>query len=130
GSAPNFNNATYASTLDWIKGLLDEGVFRLVGGDQYFSNPFGSQAVASYIGSAAGYPFVEMAVDGSFEVGVAPLPQEGSTDFAPEWGGDLLLFASDEAQESAAFSFIKFFTSPAQLSRWDIALGAVPVSAA
>ncbi len=125
-----FNDATFAETLDWLKGNVAAGSFRLVGGDQYFSNPFGAEAVAAYIGSAAGYPFVEMAVDGKFEVGVAPLPQEGSVKYAPEWGGDYLIFASDEAQERAAFSFVKYFTSPEPLSTWDIALGAVPVSTA
>lgn len=130
GTEVTFNDDAFADTLDWIKGNLDAGSFRLVGGDQYFSNPFGAEAVASYIGSAAGYPFVEMAVDGKFEVGVAPMPQEGPVKYAPEWGGDYLIFASNEAQERAAFSFVKYFTSPGPLSSWDIALGAVPASAA
>lgn len=130
GTEATFDSPAYTTAIDWVGGLVDEGVFRLVGGDQYFSNPFGAGAVASYIGASAGYPFVEMAVDGKFEVGVAPLPQEGPRKWAPEWGGDYLLFASDDRHEAAAFEFIKFFTSPEQLSRWDIALGAVPSSAA
>lgn len=130
GSEVTFNDPAYVDALEYIKAQLDAGSFRLVGGDQYFSNPFGAEAVASYIGSAAGYPFVEMAVDGKFEVGVAPMPQEGSVPYAPEWGGDYLIFASDETRERAAFSFVKYFTSPEPLSTWDIALGAVPVSSA
>lgn len=130
GSEATFDSPEYARAIDWVGGLVNEGVFRLVGGDQYFSNPFGAGAVSSYIGASAGYPFVEMAVDGKFEVGVAPLPQEGPVKWAPEWGGDYLLFASDDRREAAAFEFITFFTSPSQLSSWDIALGAVPASAA
>lgn len=130
GTEVTFNDAAFADALGYLQDNIDAGTFRLVGGDQYFSNPFGAEAVASYIGSAAGYPFVEMAVDGKFEVGVAPMPQEGPVAYSPEWGGDYLIFASDEAQERAAFSFVKYFTSPGPLSTWDIALGAVPVSAA
>ncbi len=129
-TAATFDAPQYVKATDWVKGLVDEGVFRLVGGDQYFSNPFGASAVASYIGASAGYPFVEMAVDGKFEVGVAPLPQEGPQKWAPEWGGDLLLFKSDEQRQAAGFAFIKYFTSPEPLSTWDMALGAVPASAA
>ncbi len=33
---------------------MKSGDFRLVGEDVFFSGPFGSQAVASYIGSSAG----------------------------------------------------------------------------
>lgn len=125
-----FDSPEYVEAIDWVQGLVDDGVFRLVGGDQFFSNPFGAEAVAAYLGSSAGYPFVDMAVDGKFEVGVVPMPQEGPVEYAPEWGGDYLVFASDPAQESAAFSFVKYFTSPQPLSTWDMALGAVPASAA
>lgn len=130
GSQATFDSTEYVEAIDWVHGLVEEGVFRLVGGDQFFSNPFGAGAVASYMGASAGYPFVEMAVDGKFEVGVAPLPQEGPVNWAPEWGGDYLLFASDEVQEAAAFQYIKYFTSPGPLSAWDMALGAVPASTA
>ena len=77
GSEATFDSPEYARAIDWVGGLVNEGVFRLVGGDQYFSNPFGAGAVSAYIGASAGYTFVEMADDGNFDVGVAPLPPEG-----------------------------------------------------
>ena len=40
--------------LNWFADLVKSGDFRLVGEDVFFSGPFGSQAVASYIGSSAG----------------------------------------------------------------------------
>ena len=38
--------------LNWFADLVKSGDFRLVGEDVFFSGPFGSQAVASYIGSS------------------------------------------------------------------------------
>lgn len=121
-----FNNPTAVERLDWFCGLVDEGVFRLVGEDVYFSNPFGSQAVASYIGSAAGYGFVESAVDGQFEFGVAPIPQGGEQDYVSSWGGGWMIFKTDDATQRAAFEFLKFMTTPEISARWGVAFGGVP----
>lgn len=121
-----YNNETAVEQLEWFCGLVDEGVFRLVGEDVYFSNPFGSQAVASYIGSAAGYGFVESAVDGQFEFGVAPIPQGGSTEYISNWGSGWIIFTTTEAKQRAAFEFIKFLGSPEVAARWGAAFGGVP----
>jgi len=121
-----FNNDVAVQQLEWFCGLVNEGVFRLVGEDVYFSNPFGSQAVASYLGSAAGYGFVEAAVNGQFEFGVAPVPQGGPVEYISNWGSGWVIFTSDDARQRAAFEFIKFFTTPEIMARWGIAFGGVP----
>lgn len=121
-----YNNPIAVEKLEWFSGLVKEGVFRLVGEDVYFSNPFGSQAVASYIGSPAGIGFVESAVNGQFEFGVAPIPQGGSVEYISSWGGGDVIFTSTEAKQKAAFEFIKYMISPEILGPWCVNFGVVP----
>lgn len=121
-----YNNPVAVEQLTWFCGLVDEGVFRLVGEDQYFSNPFGSQAVASYIGSAAGYGFVADAVAESFEFGVAPIPQGGERDYVSSWGGGWIAFSGDDAVERASYEFLTYLNSPEVLADWATKFGGVP----
>lgn len=121
-----YNNPIAVEQLTWFTDLVKEGVFRMVGEDVYFSNPFGSQAVASYLGSPAGIGFVESAVDGQFEIGVAPIPQGGVRNYTSSWGGAYMIFTTTEAKQRAAFEFIKYVIQPEVLGPWDAAFGAVP----
>ncbi len=121
-----YNNPVAVQQLEWFCGLVQEGVFRLVGEDVYFSNPFGSQAVASYIGSAAGYGFVEGAVNGQFEFDVAAIPQGGQKEYISSWGSSWMVFKSTEAKQRAAFEFIKYMNTPEVLAGWAAAFGGVP----
>lgn len=121
-----YNNPVAVEQLTWFCGLVDEGVFRLVGDDQYFSNPFGSAAVASYIGSAAGYGFVADAVGDAFEFDVAPIPQGGEREYISSWGGGWIAFSGTEAEERAAFQFLAYLTSPPVLADWATKFGGVP----
>lgn len=122
-----FNNEIGVEKLTWFADNVQDGIFRLVGEDQYFSNPFGSQAVASYIGSSAGVQFVEGAVAGQFEFATAPIPQEGPAKFFPSWMNGFVAFKSDPAKERAAYEFYKFHAKPEVMAEWTIAFGAVPV---
>jgi multiple sugar transport system substrate-binding protein len=121
-----YNNPVAVEQLEWFCGLVQEGVFRLVGEDMYFSNPFGSQAVASYIGSPAGYGFVESAVADQFEFDVAPIPQGGTREYISSWGGGYIIFKTTEAKQRAAYEFIKYVNSPEVLASWSVAFGVVP----
>ncbi len=121
-----YNNPIAVEQLTWFSDLVKEGVFRLVGEDVYFSNPFGSQAVASYIGSPAGIGFVESAVNGQFEFGVAPIPQSGVKEYVSSWGGGYVIFTTTEERQKAAFEFIKYMITPEVQGPWCAAFGVVP----
>jgi len=121
-----YNNPVAVEQLTWFSDLVKEGVFRLVGEDVYFSNPFGSQAVASYIGSPAGIGFVESAVNKQFEFGVAPIPQGGERDYISSWGGGYMIFTTTEAKQRAAYEFIKYVLQPEVDGPWCAAFGVVP----
>lgn len=122
----SFNNPIAVEQLEWFCGLVNEGVFRLVGEDVYFSNPFGSQAVASYIGSPAGVGFVADAVGDQFEFDVAPIPQSGIADYVSDWGNGYIIFTSNEARQKAAFEFLKYMRSPEVLGGWGVSFGIIP----
>ena len=121
-----YNNPIALEQLTWYCGLVKEGVFRLVGEDMYFSNPFGSQAVASYAGSAAGYSFVKSAVNEQFEFGVAPIPQGGTQEYISAWGQRWIIFKSTDAKQRAAYEFLKYMISPEVLAKWAVGFGGVP----
>lgn len=121
-----FNNDIALEKLDWFSSNVQEGIFRLVGEDQYLSGPFSSQTVASYIGSSAGIDFVSSGVGDQFELGVAPIPQEGPEEFFPSWINGFVAFKSDEVKERAAYEFLKYHAQPEVMAEWSIAFGSVP----
>lgn len=113
--------------LNWFADGVKTGYFRLVGEDGYFSNPFGSQAVASYIGSSAGVSYVEAAVGDAFEIGCVPIPQEGPVKYISQWGNTLVCLSKDADHAAGVYEFIKYFTSKDVVVDWAMALGSVPV---
>ncbi len=92
-----FDNETTLEQLTWFSGLVSENVFRLVGEDFYFSNPFGSEAVGSYLGSSAGVQYA---------LGAA--------------------FKTTEEKADAAFAFLKYLSSTDVSASWATTLGALP----
>jgi len=122
-----FDNDIALEQLTWFSSLVSEGVFRLVGEDFYFSNPFGSEAVGSYLGSSAGVEYAVGAAGDKFEVGVAPIPQMGlGHDYIPSWGGGYISFKTTDEKAEAAFTFLKYLSSTEVSASWATTLGALP----
>ncbi len=112
--------------LNWFGDGVKNGYFRLVGDDYYFSNPFGSQAVASYIGSSAGVSYVFAAVGDKFEVGCVPIPQEGPVKYISSWGiGDVCL-TKDPEKARGVYEFLKYYRQNEVLIQWGADFGAIP----
>ncbi len=121
-----FNNEIGLAQLTWFADNVKAGNFRLVGEDYYFSNPFGSEAVGSYIGSSAGIDYVRGAVGDKFEVGCVPIPQEGTVPYISSWGTGYMSFKSTEEKAEAVYKFLRFLIEPETLANWAIAFGAIP----
>ncbi|MEA5018357.1 MAG: extracellular solute-binding protein [Erysipelotrichaceae bacterium] len=122
-----FDNEIALAQLTWFSELVSEGVFRLVGEDFYFSNPFGSQAVGSYLGSSAGVQYALGAAGDKFTVGVAPIPQMGlGNDYIPSWGGGYISFKTTDEKAEAAFKFLKYLSSTEVSASWATTLGGLP----
>lgn len=117
--------------LNWFANGIREGYFRLVGEDYYFSNPFGSQAVGMYVGSAAGVDYVYAAIPaegetGHFEVGCCPIPQEGPNKYISSWGTTYVCLSRDEAHARGVLAFLKHLTEKDTLVGWATAFGSAP----
>lgn len=115
--------------LNWFANGVKEGYFRLVGEDYYFSNPFGSQAVGMYVGSAAGVDYVYAAIpegEGHFEVACCPIPQEGPNKYISSWGTTYVCFSKEEASARGVLAFLKFLTEKDTLIKWATAFGSAP----
>jgi len=124
----NIDETIAKNTLQWFTDGVSEGYFRLIGEDGFFSNVFGSQAVASYIGSSAGASFVTSAVGDSFEYAVAPIPQGGEVNYISSYGFFATCLSQDEAHARGAYEFLKYWYSAEVNTQWCIDFGAVPLS--
>jgi ABC-type glycerol-3-phosphate transport system substrate-binding protein len=118
--------------LNWFANGVKEGYFRLVGEDFYFSNPFGSQAVGMYIGSSAGVDYVYAAIPaegeaGHFEVGAAPIPQEGPAKYIGNWSYGHVCLSRDEEHARGVYEFLKYYTSTPVAVGWSKSFGSSPV---
>lgn len=114
--------------MTFIKDMMDEGIARTAGEDDYMSNPFGRGDVAMYIGSSAGIPHVDGAMEDGYEWTTAPIPAldgEHATTFA---GNDIVMFnQNEEAEQRAAWEFMKYITSPEVTAEWSMLSGYLPV---
>ena len=117
------SEASVAAVEYYLKGVK-EGYFRIAGTDNYHSTPFGNEKVAMYVGSNAGENFVNQAVNGKFEIGVAPYP----TTTSLQQGTDLYVFSNSTAeQKTAAYEYLKFLTTTENQITWAIETGYMPV---
>ncbi|PAD34042.1 ABC transporter substrate-binding protein [Terribacillus saccharophilus] len=125
---PEFASKEGQEAMGMISGMIDEGIARTAGEDEYMSNPFGRGDVAMYIGSSAGIPHVGGAMEDGIEWSTAPIPTldgEAATTFA---GNDIVIFnQSEEAEQKAAWEFMKYLTSPEVTSEWSMLSGYLPI---
>ncbi len=125
-----FDNDTGLKWMTWFSDCVKEGIFRLVGEDAYFSNPFGNGSVGSYIGTSAGIDFVKGAVGDKFELGVAPIPLGEETPYAPSFGSFFYAFKNEnETVNQGIYDFMKFFISEDNLPEWAVIFGGLPAYA-
>ncbi|SDD24995.1 multiple sugar transport system substrate-binding protein [Terribacillus halophilus] len=125
---PQFASKEGQEAMTFIKDMIDDGIARTAGEDEYMSNPFGRGDVAMYIGSSAGIPHVDGAMEDGIEWSTAPIPTldgQAATTFA---GNDVVIFnQSEEAEQKAAWEFMKYLTSPEVTSEWSMLSGYLPI---
>ena len=94
------------------------------------STEFAAGRTASMLASTSNLTSVLEAVDGRFELGVAPVPMvnEQATGGVNLSGGALFTFHKDAETEAAVWTFIKYLTSAEAQLQWHIATGYLPVS--
>ena len=79
-----FNTPEFEAIVTWYADGVQAGYFGLAPTTgNYFSNDMGAKALASYVGSSAGLPYLNLGDD---ELAAAPMPKtEGGVDWVPGW---------------------------------------------
>ncbi len=118
-----FDTPEGLGAVSFLLDMYAKGYARTAGEDRYLSGPFNNGDIGAYIGSSAGAAYVKPV---GFEYGAAPLPM-GVKGSAPLAGTNLAMFAKSDAQQKAAWEYIKFLTSTESTVQWAIATGYLPI---
>ena len=101
-----FNTDAMKAKIQWLVDCVNAGYFTIASSGDYFSTDFNSGIVATYVGSCAGYPYIEP--DG-FEFGMAAMP---ATTWYPSWNrGPIAFYYNDDARAEGIYEFVKYFIS-------------------
>ncbi len=116
-----FNTPEFEAIVKWYADGVQAGYFGLAPTTgNYFSNDMCAKALASYVGSSAGLPYLDLGDD---ELAAAPMPKTtDGVDWVPFWDRSALIFSSTPEREKAAVEFIEFFTTPENAAKWAISL--------
>ncbi len=120
---PAFHGEAGVRAVNFIQEMLSEGSAYLF--DGYLDDEFNKGTAAMFIHSNGTIPWVR---DGaSFAWGTAPVPM-GDVEASTVAGLDLAIFSdASEAEQLAAWSFVKWLLSPEVNARWSVATGYIPV---
>lgn len=117
-----FDDAAGVATLEWLKKLADKQwayIPAAAFGDQ---TDFGNGKVAFTIGSTAGLPFYQNAVQGSskpFKWGIAPLPRAANgKNNVDLFGPSIGILQTTPEKQKGAWQFLKFLLSQEVEEEW------------
>lgn len=118
-----FNTEECVKWLDWYGENIRAGYFKHMPetGD-YISGDFNAGLVACYLGSCAGYPYIEP--DG-FEFVMAPMPNTIVSSWYPSWNRGPIVFKKSDEENKGAYLFLKYFLEPETNARWAAAMNAL-----
>ncbi|GAC1315118.1 MAG: ABC transporter substrate-binding protein [Chloroflexota bacterium] len=94
-----------------------------------WQNDFGSGKVAmSPVTTIAGDPFIAKAVNGAFDIGIAPVPTSPGKPLRSLFSGtNLALMKSTPEKQQAAWDFVKWLTETKQAAYWTVQTNYLPV---
>lgn len=121
----NLDSKVALNTLKMLVDLVKSGTTFAQGG--YLDGPFGNGKIAMYIDTSAGLSYTARSVGGKFSWTIAPVPK-GKVQAPPFAGTDIAIFkTASEAQQKAAWEFVKFLLKPEIQAFWSIKTGYLPV---
>ncbi len=86
----------------------------------YISADFNAANVASYSGSCAGLPYIELE-----NFSCAPLPRSINTEWYPSWNRGPIVFDKGEDVNKGAYLFVRFMLQPENETTWVKAVNAL-----
>ncbi len=111
-----FNTPEVAEQMQYYQDNIAAGYFTNAKVGNYFSEDFNAETLVSYIGSAAGVPYLEI------EFGIGKVPQGGSVEWTPAWNRGIIIFNyDDEERAKVAGAFTDFFAEAEMNAGWCIA---------
>jgi multiple sugar transport system substrate-binding protein len=124
------NNANTIAMLDYVKTRFADKTFALpvAWNESYGSNNFIAGDVCMSVGSTAGINY-NIPSDGSFEVGVAPIPQyDMDNKSAVQQGPNIAIMSNTtDAERLTAWLLIKWLTDADNTAAWAMETGYLPV---
>ena len=123
-----FDSDIAKEKIAWYKDLIDKGVARLVGDDKHFTNPFANGDVGCYVALSGNYGYLVGAVGDKFELGCAPLPQEGPEKFVSLSEPVFAIAKTTSEEELASWLFLKYILSPEVNAECATVFGMIPVT--
>ncbi|WP_019154133.1 ABC transporter substrate-binding protein [Robertmurraya massiliosenegalensis] len=122
------NSPEGKEAIDFVYGMIEDGIARTAGEDGYMSEPFARGDVGLYIGSSAGIPYVAAPAEENgtnWAAAVLPAGKQAATPFA---GTNVSVFASaTEEEKFAAWEYIKFLINTENTTYWAMQSGYLPV---
>ncbi|AZK48816.1 ABC transporter substrate-binding protein [Paenibacillus lentus] len=126
------NTEAGVNTLEWWKSLIDsQAAINLGRKTDDTKKAFVAGQVSMTLDSTAGLRGIVDSVGDKFEVGTAFLPNpEGASDGGVIIGGASLWILNNkpEAEQKAAWEFIKFLAEPQTQAKWHISTGYFPIT--
>ncbi|MCR2807674.1 ABC transporter substrate-binding protein [Paenibacillus soyae] len=126
------NGEAGIQTIDWLKSLLDEKIALNLGRKtDDTKKAFLAGQAGMTLDSTGSLRGIVDGAKGKFEVGTAFLPKPaGGADGGVIVGGASLwvLNNKSEAEQQAAWEFIKYLAEPATQAKWHIATGYFPIN--
>jgi len=133
-TASVINSEAAVQTVAWWKDLLDSKVAVNLGRKaDDVRKAFSAEQVAIIFSTTASLRALVTSAEGKFEVGTAflPKPDNAKPGGVVVGGGSLYILNNrPEAEQKAAFEFIKFLVSPEQQALWHVNTGYFPVTKA
>ncbi|MCI1637576.1 MAG: ABC transporter substrate-binding protein [Bifidobacterium crudilactis] len=128
-----FDNSSAVTFLEWWKGMIDSGISGNTGTDtDAATNAFEAGNVGITLESTASLGGIMAAAkEKGFEVGVGYYPKIKKNTSGPIIGGASLWISNLEhsnAQQQAAWKFVKFLSEPENQAVWHTGTGYFPTS--
>lgn len=136
GTGYVYNSQATIDALALLKEMQDQGCAYFF--TEGFPNPeFAARRAVFTMGSSSGIPFYASDVQTFAEEnnkdpdvwGVSAIPHTTPDPVQNVYGGDVMITVTTPEQELAAWIFVKWFTSPEIMARWDQISGYFPTRA-
>ncbi|WP_106767698.1 ABC transporter substrate-binding protein [Paenibacillus faecalis] len=131
-TASQVNSKAGVETLEWWKGMLDDkSLLNLGRKTDDTKKAFAAGQVAMMLDSTASLRGIVSASEGKFEVGTAFLPKPSNAGKGGVVIGGASLWLLDnkpEAEQKAAWEFMKYLADPKTQAYWHVNTGYFPVT--